>query len=806
VSDDFSSAWALGWPAAGSVVAGYRLEDRIGEGGMAVVYRAHDVRLNRRVAVKLLAPALAGDPGFRQRFTGEALAAAAVDDPHIIPVFEAGEAGGVLFIAMRYVGGGDVLSLVRREGPLELPRAAAIISPVASALDAAHAAGLVHRDVKPANMLLDVRPGRPDHVYLSDFGLSKASLAASGLTGTGHFIGTLDYISPEQIEGRPVDGRADQYALACAAFEMLAGAPPFPRDQGLAVVAAHLSTPAPLVRSRRPGLPGGVDRVLARALAKAPDDRFASCGDFAEALRAALGLAPYDDAGSASRPSLRTPTQVATPPAKPAAVTPGRAAVTPGPAAVTPEPAAVTPEPAAVTPEPAAVTPDRAAVTPEPTDSGPPGPGTGDRPAPQTGSPPDREGSWAATVDASRVAAQPRREQVPPAPGPEPGYPAVGIAARDKAPGPGPDQGKGWRPNRRVSVIAAAGAALAAAAIIALVISLRPAPTDHGSASAGHRSAPASHGSTPVALALPPSTAYVANYSDNTVTPIDVATGSAGTPIKGLNNPGAIAITPDGKTAYVANYDGKTVTPIDLATGSAGTPIQVGSDPEAIAITPDGKTAYVVLSPDNGNGTVTPIDLATGSAGTAIQVGQGPDAIAITPDGKTAYVVNNGSGTVTPIDLATGSAGTAIQVGNQPDAVAFTPDGTTAYVVNSESNSNNGTVTPIDVATGIAGTPIQVGQGPDAIAITPDGKTAYVANYDGTTGVTPIDLATGIAGTQIPGRDCGAIAVTPDGKTVYFVSSYNGSDGTVTPIDVATGSEGNPIQVGNGPVAIAFTP
>jgi serine/threonine protein kinase len=203
VSDDFSSPWVLGWPTADSMVAGYRLGDRIGQGGMAVVFRAHDVRLNRRVALKLLAPALAGDAGFRQRFAGESLAAAAVDDPHIIPVFEAGEADGVLFIAMRYVGGGDVGSLVRRDGPLPLPRAAAVISPVASALDAAHTAGLVHRDVKPTNMLLDVRAGRPDHVYLSDFGLSKGSLAVSGLTGTGQFIGTLDYISPEQIEGRP---------------------------------------------------------------------------------------------------------------------------------------------------------------------------------------------------------------------------------------------------------------------------------------------------------------------------------------------------------------------------------------------------------------------------------------------------------------------------------------------------------------------------------------------------------------------------------------------------------------------------
>ena len=170
---------------------------------MAVVFRARDERLGRLVALKILAPALAADEGFRHRFIRESRAAAAVDDPHIVPVFEAGEADGVLFIAMRYVPGGDVRSLVRREGPLPPARVVAIISPVASALDAAHAAGLVHRDVKPANMLVDVRPGRPDHVYLSDFGLSKGALSSAALTGAGQFLGTLDYISPEQIRGRP---------------------------------------------------------------------------------------------------------------------------------------------------------------------------------------------------------------------------------------------------------------------------------------------------------------------------------------------------------------------------------------------------------------------------------------------------------------------------------------------------------------------------------------------------------------------------------------------------------------------------
>src|SRR5271157_3061567 len=212
---------ALGFLAglpAGSRIAGYRLEEQIGQGGMAVVFRALDERLQRPVALKILAPALATDEAFRHRFIRESRSAAAVDDPHIIPVFEAGDADGVLFIAMRYVPGGDVGTLVRREGPLPPARAAAIVSAVASALDAAHAAGLVHRDVKPANMLVDAHPGRPDHVYLSDFGLSKMVMSSIGPTRAGQFLGTPGYSAPEQLEGKQVDGRADQYSLACATF------------------------------------------------------------------------------------------------------------------------------------------------------------------------------------------------------------------------------------------------------------------------------------------------------------------------------------------------------------------------------------------------------------------------------------------------------------------------------------------------------------------------------------------------------------------------------------------------------------
>jgi Protein kinase domain len=275
------------------VLAGYRLEEQIGRGGMAVVFRASDERLGRQVAVKILAPALGTDRAFRRRFVRESRAAALVDDPHIIPIFQAGESAGLLFIAMRLVSGGDVRMLVRQHGSLPTARAAAIVSPVASALDAAHAAGLVHRDVKPANMLLDVRPGRPDHVYLSDFGLSKGLQSSPGLTGEGMFVGTPHYVAPEQVTGGQVDGRADQYSLACAAFELLSGAVPFQGDQAVTVLHAHAFDRPPPLTSVRPGVPSAVDPVLARALAKAPANRYATCQDFAEALRAALGLPPY---------------------------------------------------------------------------------------------------------------------------------------------------------------------------------------------------------------------------------------------------------------------------------------------------------------------------------------------------------------------------------------------------------------------------------------------------------------------------------------------------------------------------------
>jgi serine/threonine protein kinase len=292
----------------GRRIAGYRLEREIGRGGMAVVYLAEDLALDRRVAVKLLAPELARNDVFRQRFVRESRTAAAIDHPHIVPVFEAGEAEGVLYIAMRWVQGLDLRVLLDRQGPLPLRQTVRIVAQVASALDAAHAHDLVHRDVKPGNILVaeGTDSDRPEHVYLTDFGLTKKSLSLTGLTTMGQFVGTVDYVAPEQIAGRPVDGRCDVYSLGCVAFEALAGAPPFQRDDDFALLWAHLNQQPPLLSELRPDLPGGLDEVFATVLAKSPDDRYPTCQAFVAALRREGG--GHDPAGAPERE--REPTQV----------------------------------------------------------------------------------------------------------------------------------------------------------------------------------------------------------------------------------------------------------------------------------------------------------------------------------------------------------------------------------------------------------------------------------------------------------------------------------------------------------------
>jgi hypothetical protein len=273
--------------AAGDEFAGYSIESRIGRGGMGILYLAVEPGLERQVALKLIAPEAAADEVFARRFAEESRIAASIEHPNVVPIYAAGEEGGVPWIAMRYVRGSDLGRWIQREGRLKPAQAVALIAQVGNGLDAIHAAGLVHRDVKPANVLLSGEPG-DDHAYITDFGVARNVATQSGLTQTGRFVGTLDYVAPEQISGEPIDARVDVYALGCLLFKLLTGEVPFPREGEAARLYAHLNDPPPAPSLYAPEVSMALDDVVARAMSKSPGDRFPSAGDLGRAAQAAL--------------------------------------------------------------------------------------------------------------------------------------------------------------------------------------------------------------------------------------------------------------------------------------------------------------------------------------------------------------------------------------------------------------------------------------------------------------------------------------------------------------------------------------
>jgi CheY-like chemotaxis protein len=296
-------------PRLGTVIAGYRIEGRIGRGGMGVVYRAQHLNLQRRAAIKIIAPDLAESEGFRERFTREARIAAALQHPNIVTVYDAGEVEGLLYLAMQYIEGQDLAAILRADGRLRPYRAIDVCRQVASALDAAHAMGLIHRDVKPANVLIEGR-----NAFLTDFGLTKRMEGTHAqLTRAGDVVGTIHYVAPEQIEGRRVSARSDVYSLGCLLYHCLSGQVPFALETDVAVIYAHLSEEPPRLSELRPELPEGLDAVMAKALDKSPDRRFPSCGDMISAARAVIDAAgplsetipPRPSGVMASNPEIR---------------------------------------------------------------------------------------------------------------------------------------------------------------------------------------------------------------------------------------------------------------------------------------------------------------------------------------------------------------------------------------------------------------------------------------------------------------------------------------------------------------------
>ena len=686
---------SLGGLPAGTRVAGYRVEEPVGAGGMAVVHRARDERLGRLVALKVLAPALAADEEFRRRFIAESRAAAAVDNPHIIPVYEAGEAGGALFIAMRLVTGGDLAGVLAHEGPLPPERALWFLSPVASALDTAHRVGLVHRDVKPGNVLVDGRSGRPEHVYLSDFGISKVIASTPGLTGSGRFLGTPEYTSPEQAQGSAVDGRADQYALACVAWHLLTGAVPFQRDEGLAVLLAHLHEPPPRLADRRPDLPAAAGWVLARAMAKEPGERYQSCGEFTDALRRAFDLPPYRPAVSG-----RPRTEVSALPAHPAA----DAAGTPrGPGSDPVSPAAFTDRPT----EDAAAPRQRLWPVPGPDSS----PARAAR---------RRRRYLMIMLAGTLVAAAAAiplllvRPGSPPATGPH--------GARTGTPTSG-----GKKPVTATLLVAGTRTATL---------------TDP-------------EGIVDSVAFDPRGTTLAVGDANGNAYLWDTATGklTATFTIPDHQNVAAAAFARDGTTLAVGDDDGSTYL-WDTGTGKLTATL---SDPHSkevakVAFNPDGTT----LAVGDGNGSTYLWDTATGKliATLTDPASKGVASVAFNPDGTT-MAVGDGNGSTYLWDTATGKLTATFDYPGSlgADSVAFGPGGTLA-VVDTESThlwdiatgklaatlTDPGGDGPLAMAFGPGGTILAVGDFNDKVYLwdTATGKLAATLTGPGPQGVTSV--------------------------------------------------------------------
>jgi len=684
----------------GSVLAGYRIEGVAGEGGMGRVYRATQVGLNRPVALKVIVPALADDPDFRARFERESYLSASIDHPNVIPVYQAGEADGRLFIAMRWVEGTDLRSLILSEGGLDAGRAVAIVEQIAAALDAAHSGGLVHRDVKPANVLLTSSHGQ-EHAYLTDFGLTKKTSSSTGLTKTGHFLGTPDYTPPEQIKGERADARADVYALGCLLFHTITGRTPFDRDTEVAKMYAHLHDPPPSAVEAVPGTPPGLDAVISRALAKEPDQRYPSPGDLGRGARAAL---TGDDP---SQPERSLATGLAAPGAPEVAPT----APSPGPAPTAPAPAPTvspTPPPAPAPP----LAPRATAAPPAPSAERPrrralpialagvlalavlggalavAGVFSGDSKdsASTAGDPGNSSDSTGSDSDES--AAPKAVATIPAGKGPD------GIVV---------DGTTVWVSNSRGNTLTRLDTKTSKPIGKPLKVGTNPdqvaaskgvvwvTNTDDGTVSRvetdpqPRESATVQVGSEPEGVSLGKQLVWVANGGDDSVSRLDRASATVvGGPIGVGNKP--IGVFVGENNVWVTNSFSRTVTRIDPSTAEVkGQPIRVGKNIRAVI---EGLGFAWVSSVDED--TVTRLALTSGKVvGAPIQVGDRPKEMAIA--GGFVWVVNEGSNSVSRIDPQTAKvSGAPISVGSTPVGIAAGAG--SLWVSNNESD----TVTRID--------------------------------------------------------------------------------------------------------------
>jgi YVTN family beta-propeller protein len=596
------------------VVAGCRVEAVVGRGGMGVVYRATQLSLERPVALKAIAPELAGDATFRERFKRESRIAASIEHPNVIPVYEAGEGDGLLYLIMRYVEGTDLRALIDAEGGLPPERATRIVAQVAAALAAAHRRDLIHRDVKPANVLIDAGGGE-DHAYLTDFGIARHAAATSGLTRTGSVIGTLDYLAPERIQDQGGDGRSDVYALGCVLFEALTGTLPFERDNDVAKMYAHLSAPAPSARTVRADVPESLDSLAIRAMAKDPADRFATATEMAEALREAL---PARGPRAAEPPVVEeaAPREAETAAAEAAP----RETAAPLATGLSEEAALAAETAEELSPAERRAEPARR----ETADAAPPAS------APAPAAPGRRRGPVIAGAVAALAALAVVLVLALTGGDPDPDGSAQGGAQPAGDGRPAAD-GQNGEPEPAPLAFRPAGS-----------VDLEPGPDG---------------------LAASDGTVWVADKRGARVIPVDEETSTAGEPIRVGPNPDSVAV--GFGSVWVTNTDSGDVSRIDPDTRREVVRVDVGRGPEGIAVS---QTAVWVA---NGQGdSVTRIDPADPGAAATHSVGDGPVQLAVADDG--VWVTLAEQAQVAELEPGTGEpTGRNVSVPGQPRGIAF---------------------------------------------------------------------------------------------------------------------------------------
>jgi YVTN family beta-propeller protein len=778
----------------------YRLEALLGRGGMGEVFRAFDTEYERVVALKRLPAQLTNDHEFRARFEQEAQLAAGLRNPHIIPIHRFGDLDGCLFIDMRFVDGFDVADLIKAVGPVSPERAVAITEQAAGALDAAHTGGLVHRGVKPSNLLIDWKAAESfdeslgDHVYLVDFAITDpdAAIRSHSLSRTEALSGSFEYMAPEQFDG-VIDKRADIYALACVLFELVTGQKPFQgTGPGLPALAhAHLHIAPPVPSQIRPELGAVLDEVIDRAMAKNPEDRYESAGELVVAARQALTATgePSTETAVFGLDSRADEYAYVTECAEHKHIeqAAGRDVLEDG------------------------SSPDSSAAVV--LVAGPPR-GEGDTPAVLFVPAGDAEARSAThsvieivddtdNYDTENDDAE--NYLAPPVAAGEPGEDADPQPGRAE---PQTDSDDGREPKAAsdsarwwpAAVAAIAVISILAAGVATIVIMSGDDPTDAAASAAPpdpiaamrpERVAPADStgptvravvpvGQAPQGLAVSPGggPVFVANTGSRTVSVIDhdAAAVSASLPMPGT--PRYVTVSPDGRRAYVSMYSGEgadsAVAAVDLPSGSVSALVRSSPEPYALAAAPTGD----VYVPSHGSASVAILDGQTLEFGRSVTVEPNPHSVAFSPSGGRAYSANHESNSISVIDVGSNTVVTTVDVGLSPHALATSPDGRLVAV----ANYDDGTISFVETIGNRTTMTIPVGPTPQHLTFSADSRRLYVVNEDADA-VTTVDVAAGVVMATTPvGRSPRFVVATSDGTALYVSNSV---DGTVSVLDVS---------------------